>query len=225
MSDCEAPVLQLLRECVHLNAAAAPPSPDMSEGSAASTAAEARCGGGAPIDDEEPLGGAESVEESDLAGLLGASGTGGTARSGSSTDGSSSDAAGSWAADNMSVVYMDWRESIELLEAAARRPGGGGGGGGSRRSSCDRALEGGLGNSAGAPTAPLRTRYGSIIASEVMYEPAHAVLVAGVIAHRLAPGGRALVSGRRTPRGVPGMPGVPGVPACRAGQVGGRLGC
>jgi hypothetical protein len=47
--------------------------------------------------------------------------------------------------------------------------------------------------STSAPHVPLSQRFPVILGNEVMYEPAHARLVAAAIRHRLAPHGRALL--------------------------------
>lgn len=43
------------------------------------------------------------------------------------------------------------------------------------------------------PSVPLAQQYSCIIGTDIMYEPMHAKLVAAVLAHRLAPGGAALL--------------------------------
>ena len=43
------------------------------------------------------------------------------------------------------------------------------------------------------PAVPLQDRFPVVLGCEVMYEPEHALLVASALAHRLEPGGRALL--------------------------------
>jgi SAM-dependent methyltransferase len=78
------------------------------------------------------------------------------------------------------VRAFDWADSIALLDGEAdaaplrlvtdENDGGGGGGG-------------------GPPTLPPEETFDVVLGSEVMYEPAHARLVAAALAHRLSPRG------------------------------------
>jgi hypothetical protein len=227
LSDCEAPVLQLLRDCAHLNSGDGDGSAPTTSTSTSQQQQQQR-----PRDD--PIDGDDQpAEDADLSVYVGGPGEG-------SNDGNAAGSS-SWAAGNMAVVYLDWRESVELLEGQLQQgqqapqqqqqqqqQQGGGGGSSRRSSSCERAMQGGLANSAGAPTVPASKRFRSIIASEVMYEPAHAVLVAAVLAHRLAPGGRALVGGRAEGRAWRrGPPRRRRLPSGRgvAGRCAGRWAC
>ncbi|GIL74114.1 hypothetical protein Vretifemale_4142, partial [Volvox reticuliferus] len=109
-----------------------------------------------------------------------------------------------WQVGNTSVRVLDWAESRSLLdsgvaleqlaappvpEADAAGAGGdvyGGVGSGVRpgAGSCEADMP---------PGVPAWERFPVIIGSEVMYEKAHAELVAAVIKHRLAPGGCAVL--------------------------------
>ncbi|KAG2444375.1 hypothetical protein HXX76_001131 [Chlamydomonas incerta] len=203
MTDVEGAVLRNLRACMHLNA------------DAAAEAAAAQPGAGqsqqqpqaqAPPTDKETLDGAEQVADCGaelMAGLVGSGGSGGgcaagdnagsssgTARHGSGTTGAAS-ASGSgrrgasgpdaWERGNTSVRLLDWMESVRALdegpEAAAA-------------AAAEAAAKGGPDM---PPRVALEERFPLIIGSEVMYERAHAELVAAVVAHRLAPGGGALL--------------------------------
>ncbi len=116
---------------------------------------------------------------------------------------------GAWEAGNMAVRQLDWADSLQLLvqraqratetiqvatlvgdqekdtaTAAAKNP------------CCDD-------DEAAAspsdhcqdmpPAVPLQDRFPVVLGCEVMYEPEHALLVASALAHRLEPGGRALL--------------------------------
>jgi hypothetical protein len=194
MSDCEGPVLQLLRTCMHLNSSAAaastqapqqaqPQQVQQAEPELASSDGSAATATAHDFTDAELFDDAESVEDFDLLADFASPAAG--AATGSMCGGSSSSNGSSqtWESDNMSVVFLDWRDSMDCLDEGAPR-----------RRSCDEARQGALGNSCAAPTVLPSQRYSVIIGSEVMYEPAHAVLVAAVVAHRLAPGGRAFLS-------------------------------
>ncbi|KAG2447109.1 hypothetical protein HYH02_007857 [Chlamydomonas schloesseri] len=189
MTDVEGPVLRNLRACMHLNADA--------DAAAAATAAadqqqqpEQQQQQQALPTDEELFDDAEEVEDfgADLVFEL-AGGGGDDADSSNGCGGGGEDrAAGAratgpdaWERGNTSVRLLDWMESARALdegpEAAAV-------------AAAEAAAKGGPDM---PPRVALEERFPLIIGSEVMYERAHAELVAAVVAHRLAPGGGALL--------------------------------
>jgi hypothetical protein len=90
----------------------------------------------------------------------------------------------------MAVRLLDWQESHDAMEREA-----------SSSSSSSAAAEAGVGPSPSTaadvmdtpPGVSLDTKFPVILGNEVMYEPAHARLVAACLHHRLAAGGRALL--------------------------------
>ena len=139
-------------------------------------------GGGYAFTDEELFDDAEEVEDFDLGGLLSPRANPSTSTSGR---GDRSDAAAakntSWDGGNMVVRSLDWCESRDVLDGALAGSIGAAGG-----VECTATAE-------EAPKVPIDEKFAMILGNEVMYEPAHARLVASVICHRLAPGGRALL--------------------------------
>lgn len=187
LTDVEGPVLRNLRSCMHLNAAAGaaaaggastPGQGDGMEVEAEGCGAGGQgCGAGGVPTDAELFDEAEEVEDFDLGEMMG----GGEERRqgmGSCTGGAGEKA---WEAGNMSVRLLDWAESVRALEGKEAAAGPGAGQGQQQEEDLP-------------PHVPASERFSVIVASEVMYERAHAELVAAVVAHRLAPGGRALLN-------------------------------
>ncbi|PNH00198.1 hypothetical protein TSOC_013998 [Tetrabaena socialis] len=128
------------------------------------------------------------------AGGGGAGGGGGSADADGAAPGPGTGAAGPgeqaarWESGSVSVRLLDWAESVRALEGAA--PGGAGAAGGGAGDLPPAAVDAGdL-----PPGVPAGERFSLVVGSEVMYEAAHARLVAAVLKHRLAPGGVALLN-------------------------------
>jgi hypothetical protein len=146
--------------------------------------------------DEELFEDAEEVEDFDLGDLL--SPRANPSNSSSPAEDAAADAAAknsSWDAGNMVVRCLDWIESRDALDGqvteeltSAATPGVG-----ATTIATASAASASASAADKAPTVPLDERFAMILGNEVMYEPAHARLVASVICHRLAPGGRALL--------------------------------
>ncbi|KXZ53174.1 hypothetical protein GPECTOR_7g1066 [Gonium pectorale] len=202
LSDVEGPVLRNLRSCMHLNNQ---PGPESGPGSASEQAQlvggsgmELDVGeeaGGGPLTDAELFGDAEEVEDLDevMADLMGGSGAGWAEGRGGPAEprAEGGGAAGGqgkqererrWEAGNTSVRLLDWAESQRALD------------GGEAAAAMSALCIGGGGDADDLPPRlPLSERFPVIIGSEVMYELAHAELVAAVVKHRLAPGGCAVL--------------------------------
>jgi hypothetical protein len=155
-------------------------------------------GAGVP-DDAELFDDADSVDDLDLSAMLTGRSNSGTAAAGgsSSRDPAAAVAAAAagltaWEADNMAVRLLDWQESAHALEAAERGEAlpqaAAAGAAASEQQGVGSSSQPGR-----APGVPLQQQFPVILANEVMYEPAHAQLVAAAIKHRLARGGRALL--------------------------------
>jgi hypothetical protein len=155
-------------------------------------------GAGVP-DDAELFDDGDSVDELDLSAMLTGRSSSVTAAAGgssSSRDPAAAVAAAAagltaWEADNLAVRLLDWQESADALEAAER-------GEPLPQAAADAAAsEQQVSSSSSqpdrAPGVPLQQQFPVILANEVMYEPAHAQLVAAAIKHRLARGSRALL--------------------------------
>lgn len=155
-----------------------------------------RAAGAVPFTDAELFDDAESVEDFDLTTLLsprssslqqqmrGRQEAGAASGSSSAADGTST----SWEVDNMAVRLLDWQESHDAMER----------GGSSAAAAAEAGRDpSGTGTTGAGVDAPpgvsLDTKFPVILGNEVMYEPAHARLVAACLHHRLAPGGRALL--------------------------------
>lgn len=183
LTDVEGPVLRNLRSCMHLNAAAKGDACTQAQGDVMEVEAEGcgaeglGCGGEGVPTDAELFDEAEEVEDFDLGEMIG----GGEER----RQGTGSCGAGAgdkaWEAGNMSVRLLDWAESVRALEGEGAAAAAGAGQGQQQEEDMP-------------PHVPISERFSVIVASEVMYERAHAELVAAVVAHRLAPGGRALLN-------------------------------
>ncbi|KAG2491726.1 hypothetical protein HYH03_009889 [Edaphochlamys debaryana] len=165
LSDVEGPVLRNLAACLELNAAHLPPAP----------VAPAPSPQGLLPGPREEEAGAEAGAE------VGASGSAGEQPA---QGGAGPEAAVVWERGNACVRLLDWAEAVEALDG----PRGAGEGQGGQQRPC-ASDPGPL-----PPRVPLEERFPVIIGSEVMYELAHAELVAAVLAHRLAPGGCAVLS-------------------------------
>jgi hypothetical protein len=92
----------------------------------------------------------------------------------------------------MLVRALDWQESEDALLAQAQQH--------SRQQQQQQQQQeaapqhaGRHGCSCSAPGVPPQQRFPLVLGNEVMYEPAHARLVAAAVKHRLQPGGRALL--------------------------------
>lgn len=157
-------------------------------------------------DDADLFDDAESVDELELSTMLG---RGSTAAAAAASGGSPSEAnpasvaaviaaqMTAWDAENMAVRLLNWQESADALAAVGSNlstsvppPQVAATAAGAEQQSSS--------SSSGptpdrAPGIPLGQQYPVILANEVMYELAHAKLVAAAIKHRLAPGGRALL--------------------------------
>ena len=177
-----------------------------SNGSATANAASAFHG----VTDAELFDDAESVDDFDLAdladvaaaaadeGAAGFSNGGGGGAITSARDDTPEVRAAlarrEWDAGRLEVRFLDWAESLAALDGAG---GGGSGDGGDAGSGEDGSGNGGSDSGTGEEDMPPRVapgeRFSVILGNETMYEPAHARLVAAVLAHRLAPGGRALL--------------------------------
>jgi hypothetical protein len=230
LTDNEQLVLENLRTCVHLNAAAdeaaAANGGSTSSSSkpvpAASDPGQPQSTSGQPrsnfygVTDEELFDDAESVEEFDFSGMAAVNGGGG---SGSGAGGEAADALKAataneaWEAGNMEVRFLDWQSSLEALDGPGATAAAGLVGGVTNRLEDALAITASAADDAGSspaaaaavstaaaaaitagpPAVPESEVFPTILANETMYEPEHAVLVAAVLAHRLAPAGRALL--------------------------------
>lgn len=219
MTDYEDQVVDNLRTCMHMNtaaaAAAAAASQQQQQASSAAEGTQSHAlddlfggstdedeqqqqqqqSGAAVPDDAELFDDADSVEDLDLSAMLGRSSSG-TATAAASSSRSPADAAAAaaagltaWEADNMAVRLLDWQESADALEAAEQSR--------SPPPAADMPEQQQASSSSSqpdrAPCVPLQQQFPVILANEVMYETAHAQLVAAAIRHRLAHGGRALL--------------------------------
>ncbi|KAK9824542.1 hypothetical protein WJX72_011185 [[Myrmecia] bisecta] len=125
---------------------------------------------------------------------------GGEASAGGASTQASEAAAPSWDQDNMHICYLDWTDSVRHLELLGSTP---------VSSLCakprqpaaeepDQGLPGAdKGTDAQTPSRPSglhpARQFEVIIGSDIVYEAAHAELVAAAVKHRLAPGGRCLL--------------------------------
>jgi hypothetical protein len=196
LTDHEGPVLLNLRTCMHMNTAAA-------AAAAATTKQQQQpcCQAALDIpDDAELFDDAESVESGfDLGDLVSGLPAGGEGVvPGSSSDSGVAAAAlqhasqqTAWKADNMAVRALDWQESEAALVQQQQQQ---------QQEQADAQQQqqqqqqnGHDSDSHAAPGVPLQQRFPVVLGNEVMYEKAHARLVAAAIKHRLALGGRALL--------------------------------
>jgi hypothetical protein len=223
LTDYEDQVVDNLRTCMHMNTAAAAAAASQQQQGSPTAAAGAQSHalddlfGGSTDEDEqqqqqpqqavdvpddaELFDDADSVDDLDLSAMLtgrSSSGTAAAAGSSSSRDPAAAVAAAAagltaWEADNMLVRLLDWQESADALEAAERGeappP--------AAATAASEQQQAGSSCSSSqpdrAPVVPLQQQFPVILANEVMYEPAHAQLVAAAIRHRLVRGGRALL--------------------------------
>jgi hypothetical protein len=89
---------------------------------------------------------------------------------------------------NMSVRFLDWSDSVRHLDSPseAAHPQG-------QEARPARAALDGPSDPSSAPGVPPARRFDVVLAAEVLYEWPMAEFVPAVLAHRLAPGGRALM--------------------------------
>jgi hypothetical protein len=204
LTDHEDKVLLNLRTCMHMNVAMAQQSLTASPAPAALVAAkqepqqqqQQQAGQFEVPDDAELFDDAESVEDFDLgelmtgqpaaaAGAVAQNEAGGRqAGAGTSADAAAQQTA--WDAANMCVRLLDWQESEEaLLQEEEQQQ--------QESSQPQQQQQHEPADSSMAPHVPLSQRFPVILGNEVMYEVAHARLVAAALKHRLAEGGRALL--------------------------------
>jgi hypothetical protein len=222
LTDYEDQVVDNLRTCMHMNtaaaaAAAATAGQQQQHGSPTAAGAQSHAlddlFGGSTDEDEQQQQGcssvpddaelfddADSVDDLDLSAMLTGRSNSGTAAAGgsSSRDPAAAVAAAAagltaWEADNMVVRLLDWQESADALEAAERGEALPLTAAGEVASEQQQVSSSSSSQPDSAPAVPLQEQFPVILANEVMYEPAHAQLVAAAIKHRLARGGRALL--------------------------------
>jgi len=178
LTDHEPEVLRNLRACMHLNAAADAASPAV----AAPDDLTARMATTA-ITDEELFDDAESADSNFDLGQMMSSEAAGVAAPSSAT---AADMA-SWDAGNMRVRLLDWADSMAHLDRPLPHDGQPAECSSARSEAADSAVGGEV-----PCVAPVDT-FLVVLGNEVMYEVVHAQLVAAVLAHKLALGGRALL--------------------------------
>lgn len=103
-----------------------------------------------------------------------------------------------WGADNMSVRFLDWNESMHLsaesIEALSTDLKGlAVGTSGEHNTEEATSTTAGTAADARPPGVPLQEQYDVIIGTDIMYEMPHATLVPAVIEHRLEKSGMCLI--------------------------------
>ncbi|GMH43248.1 hypothetical protein BSKO_11170 [Bryopsis sp. KO-2023] len=99
-----------------------------------------------------------------------------------------------WDSSNMSVRYLDWSESLSHDRHGGKIESV------SESDAVDSMMDGEAVQ--GPEKVDFDERFDVVIGTDVMYEVGHSELVAAVISHRLASGGRCLISGAVRDQGV-----------------------